>query len=295
MIRRYLFLPIFLVLFFILNICLVIGDSEDILPWGIARLDLENSLEQGDIQGAKDAYGKLVQYREDSVSSLGELGEKHMEYYAPKKYMDSLGKNLNAGKTKEAQNDLYYLASSCGQAICHKGSGGMGELEFAYFDIKAALADGDIENASAAFPKFKKGYYDTKDDFRRIIPAKTEEMDDTFVDNLGAALEAGDLEAAEIAREELSKDLCAFNKGCHGGLIVGGAPTIDEAFKEKYSDYSAAKEEIEKVDVDSSAINYPVDAETEEEGKGICGPTAPLVFAMGFVSLFYRLINRRVG
>lgn len=280
----------------ILLICICIPNAAcetgDIPPWGIARLDLENSIEKGDVQGAKDAYEKLVTYRADSVSTIGELGEMHMEFYAPKKYMDSLNKNLKSGKLDNAQSDLYYLASSCGQAICHKGSSGMGDLEYAYFDIKHALEDGDMDSAKGNFSKFKKGYYETKEDFRRIIPAKAEEMDDTYVDNLGVALDSGDMDASESARTDIATNLCAFNKGCHGGLFLGNAPTVKEALSEHYSDYSKGQEEVKAIDVESSSINIPGIEETEDE-NGLCGPTLLPLFSLVFLVFYYKLYGGR--
>lgn len=192
-------------------------ECGSIPPWGIARLDLENAIEVGDLTKARTSFQQISLYREESVYCVG---ESHMEFFAPKKTMKSMKKNLDNGDMKGAQSDLYYLASSCGEAICHKKRGVMGDLELSYFDLKDNVNDGDMVSARASYLMFKKAYFETKRDFRRIVPAQSNMMDEKFIANLEVAMENNDLALAKRSLNELSEGVCT-SSGCHGSLMVG--------------------------------------------------------------------------
>ena len=191
-------------------------ECGSIPPWGIARLDLESALESGDFSKSRAAFEQLAKYREEAVYCVG---EEHMEFFAPRDKMKSLQRNIENGDLAAAQADLYYLASSCGEAICHKKRGVMGDLELSYFDLKDNINSGDLKAAKASMAEFKTAYYETRDDFRRIIPSQAGMMDDSYIENLEQALASNDLVASKRALSELSEAVCSSH-GCHGSLLV---------------------------------------------------------------------------
>lgn len=242
------------------------SDSCDsIPPWGIVRLELDNSIILSDLNKARESFQLLTDYRAQSAYCIG---EQHVEFFAPRKKMDSLKKNLDEGDFVSAQKNLFYLSSSCGNQICHRKKDSMIDLELSYFDIADSIASGDLSRARKSFGDFEKAYFITKDEFERIMPSMSSQMDKKYVENLQEALYNNDLSASKRAFGNMYTGVCS-SEGCHGFV---------------YIDKSGAFQEVEgKIPPEiNSSIEWPkIPGSEEPNEKGVLAFLWTIIVSIG--------------
>ncbi len=178
-----------------------------------AYSELKDAIENKDREAAEKSYINLVKVYNRAKEKAGEA---HLRFMVSEDNLNLLKKQIDNGDFNGAEKTISGIAGSCGVTVCHQRSGGaMANLEHEYGVIKKALKAGDIETAKEHFPDFKRYFYEGKELTSKFLPELTEErMKDEYVDNLEAALEANDTEAAQEAIQVISENTCSL-KGCH--------------------------------------------------------------------------------